>query len=486
MTTGQKSVDAESRRSGARDAALAALLAIEGRGIDPKRALHEALGAASLAEADRALATTLVYGVTRERRALDAWLAPHAKRKAAAMDAVTRNALRLAAFQIRSLDRVPERAAVHEAVEQAKRLGPPGAAGFVNAVLRSALRGDIDGARTGGEAAGPRRGGPTGAATGAATSAAARLARRFSFPEWIVRRWLPRYGRDETEAMLSFFNRPPVTVLRVNRTRASVADVIASLAGDGVVAEPGRLFPDEAVRVPRSRGVGRLRSFRDGWVTVQDESSLVAVAALDPHPGQLLLDVAAAPGGKATYAAERMAGRGRVVANEREAGRAERIRENAARLGLANVEVHVGDARRLPGEFGGAADRALADVPCSGLGVLHRRADARWRKHPDDIGRLASLEFDLALAAAACLRPGGVMVYSTCTTEPEENQDVVARLLAARPDLALDDLRPYLPGALRQEPSARDGWLQLLPQRHGVDGFFLARLVRTPAAIGGP
>ncbi|MBX6351026.1 MAG: methyltransferase domain-containing protein, partial [Clostridia bacterium] len=320
------------------------------------------------------------------------------------------------------------------------------------------------------------------------------LARRYAAPAWIVRRWLGRYGRERTEALLSAFDRPPGITLRVNRVRATVRDVVASLAQDGVAARPGRLFPDDCVRVERPGRLDRLTAFRRGWVSVQDESSLLAVKLLLPPapggpPARLVVDVAAAPGGKALALAEAIFGEGRVLANDRDPRRAEAIRRDARRLGLANVDVRVGDARRLPAALSGAADRVLADVPCSGLGVLHRRPDLRWRRRPEEIPRLSRLAFAIARSAARLLRPGGVMVYSTCTTEPEENEGVVTRLLAALPELALDDLRPHLPPALADEPSARHGWIQCLPDRHGVDGFFAARLVRRagrPAARAGP
>ncbi|MBE3589823.1 MAG: 16S rRNA (cytosine(967)-C(5))-methyltransferase RsmB [Firmicutes bacterium] len=467
--------------AGPRDAALAALLEIERAGLSAKDALEAELRRQTLGEADRALATALTYGVARERRALDEVLRRHSRRAPERLDPTVRAILRLALYQLRSLDRIPPHAAVYEAVEQARRHAPPGAERFVNAVLRSVLREAGSPAAAGAEAGsgtGPGPGAGTAAASGRLADEARRLASAHSFPVWIVERWLPRYGPAATEAMLAALNRPPDVTLRVNRLRATVDEVRESLEREGVAVEPARLFPEHALRVRRTRGLARLEAFRRGWVQAQDESSMVAAAALGAQPGELVLDVAAAPGGKACQLAEWMGDSGRVVANDADPHRAALIRENAGRLGLTSVEVLCGDARALPERFAGAADRVLADVPCTGLGVLHRRPEARWRKRPSDPAQLSRLQLELARAAADCLRPGGVMVYSTCTTEPEENEEVVARLLAERPDLALDDLRPHLPPALRGEPSAARGWLLLLPHRHGVDGFFVARLVR--------
>jgi 16S rRNA (cytosine967-C5)-methyltransferase len=204
---------------------------------------------------------------------------------------------------------------------------------------------------------------------------------------------------------------------------------------------------------------------------------LVAHVA-DPQPGWFCLDVAAAPGGKATHLAEWMGDRGTVVANDSDEARAQACAANVRRLGLRTVRTRVGDARGLADEFANTCDLVLADVPCSGLGTLAQRADLRWRKREEDVYQLARLQAEILQAAARCVKPGGRLVYSTCTTEPEENEAIVAGLLSERPDFSPEDVRGRLPAALAVGPEAAAGLVRLWPHRHGTEGFFIAALRR--------
>lgn len=457
--------------SPARLAAVRALLAVE-RGADPREALDRALADRSLDPRDRALATELVYGTTRWRGTLDRALAGVADRPLERLPAAIRQVLRLAAYQVLVLERVPARAAVHQAVELARRFGHEGTARYVNAVLRALLR-SPDPLRL----PDPER------------DPAAYLAVRHAHPEWLVRRYLARLGREATEALLAANNAAPALGVRVNPLRADAPRVADALARAGLQVEPGRWL-DGALRVRGGLTPRRWPGFDAGWFTVQDEGSMLPALVLSPEPGDRVLDACAAPGTKSGQLAERMADRGEVLAVDVDQDRLARVAENARRLGLRSIRTLAADARRLGAMDGlGTFDRALVDAPCTGLGTLARRPDLRWRRREEDVALLSTLQREILLGVAERLRPGGVLVYSTCTTEPEENRRVVEAFLASRPDFRPEPLRPHLPPRLREWLGGRlgpDDWdLQLWPHLDGCDGFYLARLVRAEAGDRG-
>lgn len=452
--------------AGARDAALSALVRVDA-GAPAGVALHEALRRLRDPR-ERALATELVYGVSRVRGALDAVLGPVCRRPLHRLEPAVRAALRLGAYQLRHLDRVPAHAAVGTSVDLVRRHGSPGAAGLVNAVLR----------RLAAEApSGPVPAVPGGEASQDAPPTALELAARYAHPAWLVQRWMARLGPEAAARLLAANNARPPLCLRANVLRTDGAALRAELAAAGLEVEPGRFLP-EAVRLRRAGDPGRLPAVAEGRCTVQGEASMLVAHVADPSPGDLCLDVAAAPGGKSTHLAEWMGDRGTVVANDVRPERAALCAQAALRLGLSSVETRSGDARRLPEEFGRRCAVVVADLPCTGLGTLATRPDLRWRRGPDDIGALAELQGEVLDAAGRCVRPGGVLVYSTCTTEPEENEAVVAGFLAAHPEFAPLDLGGRLPPALADDPAARAGMLRLWPHIHGTDGFFIAGLRR--------
>lgn len=452
------------RRLTARGVALTALKRIDADGAYANLALDEVLEKYPLSDPrDRALATELVYGVTRRRATLDWALDQVSRRPVAQLDPWIRNILRQGAYQLLYLDRIPASAVTHEAVELAKEHGHQGVAGFVNGVLRGLIR-KIPELPFPDPEADPVR----------------HLELAHSAPRWLVDRWLGEYGPDEAGRLLAALNQTPPLAVRVNRLRTDRERVMQELAAGGIAATPTQLSPDGLVLtgVASATALGRLPAHQAGHFTVQDESSMLVAPVVDPQPGETVLDIAAAPGGKSTHLAERMGDRGKVVAVDVHPHKVELIEEAAARLGLTSVETVCADGRQVGRLFAGRADRVLCDLPCSGLGTLARRPDARWRKEPADIPTLAQLQAELLRAAARAVKPGGVLVYSTCTITREENREVMAAFLQEHPDFRADDLTPYLPEPLRGEPGVTEGWIQLLPHRHGTDGFFIARMVR--------
>jgi 16S rRNA (cytosine967-C5)-methyltransferase len=299
------------------------------------------------------------------------------------------------------------------------------------------------------------------------------LALRASQPTWLVARWWARHGPDEAEALALAMNAAPPVVVRVNTIRAPVAAVAEALRAGGVGVAPARFAPEGLVL----EGAGDLRELgplRDGTLTVQDEAAIMVGHVLGSLAGETVADVCAAPGTKATHLAALMGNRGRVVAADPNARRLDLLREACARLGATIVEARLGDARALATALGPVCDRVLVDAPCSNLGVLRRNPDGKWRRRPDDLATLALAQAGILEAAAGLVRPGGILVYATCSLEPEENEAVVAGLRAGHPDFAPDPLPPVVPPACRAAPDI----LRMDPHRHGSDGFTAHRLRR--------
>lgn len=444
------------RVDGGREAALRALVRVEEDGAYASLALNEVLNRKGLDRRETALATELTYGVCRRLITLDHVLNHFTRRGTDRLTPWIRNALRLGVYQILYSERIPVPAAVNASVALARRYGHSGTAALVNAVLR--------------RVAANRRSLPFPSAE---EDPVAYLGIVHSHPPWMVCRWLGRYGFEDTRRLLEYNNQAPPLTIRTNRLKTSPSALKERLAGEGVTATAGR-FLEEALVFSGGGSLQDLASFQEGLFQVQDESSMLAGHVLAPVAGETVVDVAAAPGGKATHLAELMRNRGRVLANDIHPGRLELLRNNCRRLGIGIVEAVRGDALTLPDRLGAVADRVLVDAPCSGLGVLNRRPDARWRKREEDINRLAVLQSEIIDAAARCVKPGGFLLYSTCTIEPEENSGVCDRFLHRHPDFMVEDLSGALPPPLRHDQGAAEGRLQLLPFRHGVDGFFFA------------
>jgi len=433
--------------SPARRLALIVLREADKDGAYVNLALDRALEGSRLSPVDRSLATELVYGTTRWRGRLDYVLDRLSSRPVDDLPVSIRNILRLGLYQLLYLTRVPRHAAVAESVALGREFGHRGTAGLVNAVLRRAADEAADVPLP------PADGDP-----------AERLAVEYSHPAWIVRRWLARFGPEATAALCRVDNEAAPLTLRANLTRTSRDTLIKGLAREGVRAEVGRLCP-EAVICREVRPLRDLLAFRKGLFSVQDEGAMAASRAVAPEPGWLVVDACAGVGGKTTHLAELMGGRGRVVAVDPYGHKLRLLRESAARLRLGGIETRQLDSRRLPeSDLAGVADAVLVDVPCSGLGVLRRRPDLRWRLRESDLPGLVALQRELLAAAGACLRPGGVLVYATCTLEPEENEGIIEGFLAS--NLEFDAV------GLGQPASP------LLPTSGGPDGFFVARMQR--------
>ena len=406
---------------------------------------------------ERSLSHELVLGALRWQGWIDHALAQFARRRLGGLDPAVRVALRLGAYQMLRLSRVPAWAAVNESVRLARRAAGRSGGGFVNAVLRALARGT------------PQFPGPD-------ADPVERLAVGLSHPTWLVARWVRRMGEGEAAKALEANNRPAPTVLRASRLRGGREALVARLLGHGVRTEPGRWSP-EAVRVAAGRPPAEL--FQEGWFCFQDEASQIVATLVDPRPGERILDLCAAPGGKATDLAERLGVHGILVAADRRLSRLGMVRDGGRRLGLVRLQLLVQDGAR-PALRAAGFDRVLVDAPCTGTGTLRRHPEIRWRRREADVTALAVRQRALLSAAAGLVRSGGTVVYSVCSLEPEEGPDVVTALLAERPEFLLEN-PAAVPGPLSPEliSGGRPGpHLRTLPHRHDMDGFFAAVLRR--------
>jgi 16S rRNA (cytosine967-C5)-methyltransferase len=418
-------------------------------------ALDAELSARRVSPRDAALATEIAYGTLRWQRYLDWILTPHTRRRLDALDPRVLVILRMTAYQLVFLERIPAFAAVSDAVSLAGIRAQPGVAGFVNAVLRSFSR---RGARE-------REPAPPSDPIEA-------LAIRLSFPTWLATRWVDRYGVDEATALMRAMNeRPPITV-RANTLRLTREALAQRLTTeDGLVVAATRYAPEGLV-VDHGGAPAFWRAFADGACVVQDEASMLVTHLLEPSPGETIADACAAPGTKSTHLAQLMENRGRIVAFDPQPSRLARVTEAAARLGARIVETRGGTVEALAGEFPGTCDGVLVDAPCSNLGVLRRNPDVKWRRGADDVAASASRQREILAAAAGMVKPGGRLVYATCSLEPAENEMVMQSFATARADFVVD------PPSTFPLPLDGDGVLRCRPHRHGTDGFTAIRFRR--------
>lgn len=419
--------------------------------------LDRALKRHSLSELDRGLLTELVYGTLRWRGKIDAELRRHVQRPLEKTDAALRNLLRLACYQLLFLDKIPNYAAVNEAVELAKAGRGAKAAGFVNGVLRSFLR---DKTR--------------GAAPNPAARSVDQIAVEYSHPAWLVRRWSEQFGLEAARELMRANNLRAPLSLRVNSLRCGREELLQRFAEAGINATAGELSP-QAVIVPPSGTVENLPGFSEGLFQIQGEASQLVGFLLAPKPGERILDACAAPGGKTAHLTERMQDRGELIAVDKSTAGIEKIRQNLARLGIRSARAIQADAgEELPGLAPASFDRVLLDAPCSGLGTLRAHPEIKWRRIESDIQRLSRLQAKLLRNAAVYLKPGGVMVYATCTLSRPENEQNIERFLAEHREFELEEAASYLP--LQARHMVQGAFYRALPQRDRTDGFFAARV----------
>ncbi|WP_026735523.1 16S rRNA (cytosine(967)-C(5))-methyltransferase [Fischerella sp. PCC 9605] len=427
-------------------------------------ALDRVLQKVNLADSDRRLLTELVYGCTRRQRTLDFLIDQLSKKKSHQQPKDLRTILHLGLYQLLYQERIPASAAVNTTVQLAKENGFSGLAGFVNGLLRQYLRlGEED---TGTIPASLLR---------LPENPAERLGILHSFPDWIIQVWIDQFGVAETEKLCIWMNQTPTIDLRVNPLRTDIDAVEAALQNAGVSCQRLPHLP-QALRLLTNPGpIQNLPGFREGWWSVQDSSAQLVSHFLDPQPTEVVIDACAAPGGKTTHIAELMRDEGKIWACDRTSSRMRKLQANMQRLNLKSIEICIGDSRDLS-QFTNSADRVLLDAPCSGLGTLHRHADARWRQTPESVQELSMLQKELISHTSNFVKNRGVLVYATCTLHPAENEGVIESFLAKNPNWQIE---PANLDSAFSTYSTPQGWLKVLPHQHNMDGFFVVRLRKT-------
>lgn len=422
-------------------AATKILFDVSAKGSWANVALAQTLRREKFNDLDRKFCTELVYGTVKAGASLDWKISKYLSRPLAKVDEKILAVLRVGMYQIFFLDRVPNSAAVNESVELAKKFCGLGASKFVNAVLRSAARE-------------PHKSDfPTG-------DDIQSLALRTFHPARLVKLLAEEFGLDAVKKILDFDNTDPPLCLRVNTLRTTREKILLALKNFGLQADASTVAP-EGIICRKHGALDKFQPLREGLCQVQDESSMTAAHLLAPKPGEFVIDCCAAPGGKATHMAELMQNRGRIVAADIYETKLEHIAQNAQRLGIKIIEPTLTDARELGEKFFEQADRVLVDAPCSGLGVLRRKADLRWKKNPDELNDLPTLQAEILSSAAKTLKRGGTLLYSTCTILKRENESVVEKFLSAHEDFKLVEMKT------------------LLPHITNTDGFFAAKMIRT-------
>lgn len=412
----------------------------------------------SLKERDAALYMQLIKGTLQWRGKIDAALETFLEKGLSSLPAKVQNILRLGAYQIMFLDRIPKEVAVNESVNLTRKQKERNLAGLVNALLRNLVR-EL----------------PRLMPALSNANSAEEIAISGSHPPWLVERWISQFGAEETRALCEANNRPWPVQLRANTLRIQPQELIEKLQSEGLTAKAARFSPEclTVETLPENRKLHELASYQSGLFQIQDESSALVSHIVDPQPGETVIDLCSAPGGKTTHLAALMKNTGRIVALDSSRRRLELVTQACRRLGISIVECAVSDGRTFRPQY--TADRVLVDAPCSGLGVLGRKSDARWNKTPGMLKELAVLQLELLTNAARLVRKGGVLIYSTCSIDPEENEQVIESFLARD-----ESFRPApLPAIFTQLGLAgTQACYRSWPQRHLIGGAFGAALTR--------
>lgn len=444
-----------------RDVALKGIYSIFEDGAYSNITVNKLLKGTNYSSLERRFITELVYGTVRHKNTLE-WIRDQfvTKKK---IDNWINYIILMGIYQLFYMDKVPPSAACNESVELAKKYGNPGSVKFVNGVLRNISR-NLNNISF------PKL----------EEDPISHISLAYSHPTWLIKKWLKYYEVEDVIKICKYNNSRASNTLRVNTLKVSVDD-LEKLLTEQNFSVKRTLYAPEGLELKDFDQIDKIDAFAQGLFIMQDEASMLVSRCLNPQPGSLIIDACAAPGSKTTHLAQLAGPDSKIIAFDVHKHKLALIKQNIKRLGINNITVKLGEAQRLGTMLKKQVDYLLLDVPCSGLGVLRRRADLRWRKTPQQIKELTKLQYEILCGAAPCLKIGGTLVYSTCTITNEENIDIIKRFLDSHTNFRLDSLEPHLPKNLLLDMSKENyenGYIQLLPHKHNMDGFFMARIVR--------
>mgnify|MGYP000082222329 CR=1 FL=1 len=440
-----------------RDTALSILNEINENGAYSNIAFNRHVEKHDFSNAEKAFITDLVYGTVKWKLTIDWIIGQYSNIKLKKISPWIMNILRLGVYQILFLEKVPDSAACNESVKLSKRYGHQGSSRFVNGLLRNVIR-DKNNIKY------PE------------DNLVEYLSLRYSHPEWMVKRWVDHFGPQFTEELLESNNSVPEFCIRVNTLKTTREELKKLLEQEDIQAEDGQ-FADEALIIKNPASITKLDLYKKGYFQIQDESSMLVSKVLGPKPGQLVVDVCSAPGGKSMHIAQLMQNKGKVISRDIHEHKIKLINEGAKRLGVDIIEASVFDARMTDVNLIAKADCVLVDAPCSGFGIIRRKPDIKWSRKPDDKNEIAKLQYDILNNAAHYVKPGGKLVYSTCTIEKDENNDIVERFLKNNKDFYLGNIKEDIPSKI-SDSVEEEGFIQLYPNVHGTDGFFISKMIK--------
>lgn len=432
--------------SKAREVALKVLKEVNADGKYVNISLKQHLDRSKLDDRDVRLATQLVYGTLEKQMIIDNTLKQFTKLKRP--NPWVENILRMGCYQILYLDKIPDSAACNEAVGLCKKYVSKSLAGFVNGVLRNIVR----------------------------NKDRLNVQNISTFPSWIIEKWKSDYGADLAEQMTDISSLDRSITIRVNRAAISKEDLANKLQSMGIEVKDG-LYLEEALRVQITDNIGENPLYKKGFFTVQGESSMLVAHIVNPKADELILDACSAPGGKAIHMAELMGNRGKIYAWDVHPHRIELIKRNCQRMGVNIINAEKQDARFFRPDMEKYFDRVLIDAPCSGLGVAHHKPDISLKITTEKLSSLSALQWDIISTCSRYVKPGGILVYSTCTINYDENEKIINRFLNEFPDFVLDDFSDEVPDYFKKRIEEA-GMIRLTPGRDGLDGFFIARMRR--------